>query len=168
MFLKLTTFLLLIGHISTSPFSRSKIAQPKSTSADYLLPTHLKPLRYLLDLEPNFTTDTFTGSVTIEFEVLQSSDNIILHAKELVIRQDTITVSSSADENPPTVFNATFSNDDKEFYTIFLNNNLTSEILYNVTIGSFQGILNSDNDGFYLAKYTDKHGNERLADLYNR
>lgn len=153
--------LLLVGWACASPLSLSRIALPKSSSSvDYLLPTHVVPQQYTIELEPNFASDTFNGSVTLEFTVAVAASNITLHTRELEIDNSTISVLFN-NELYASVINTTKSEDDKEFYVISLNTPLAIDQTYSLKIGSFTGILNSDKAGFYLAKYKDEQGVEQ-------
>lgn len=153
MILFLVSLLALQG-VFSSPLSRSISAPPKSSSEDYLLPTNIRPNHYTIELEPNFETDTFTGSVTIDFTVVTATRNIVFHKRELEIASDSISVSWS------TISGFSCVQDDKEFCTVTVSDEFVEGQQHSLTIGSFTGILNLDNAGFYLAKYEDEDGNE--------
>ena len=51
----------------------------------YRLPRHVIPTRYELRLEPDLTTATFMGQVTISLTVHQATQTIVLNAVDLVI-----------------------------------------------------------------------------------
>ena len=59
------------------------------------LPTHLEPISYRLSLIPFLVPDNFTiaGYVDIEISVTESADNITLHIFDMVIHEDTVTVT---------------------------------------------------------------------------
>lgn len=152
--------LLSICSTQASPLSLSRIAVTKTSAVDYKLPTHIVPQHYTIELEPNFNTDTFNGSVTIEFTVASESNNITLHTRELQIDNSSITVLYQGEEYA-SIVNTTKSEDDKEFYVMFLSRTLAAGGTYSLVIKSFTGILNLDKAGFYLAKYTDENGVER-------
>ncbi|GBG63487.1 hypothetical protein CBR_g38105, partial [Chara braunii] len=50
-----------------------------------LLPKSVKPLKYTLVLEPNLQTFRFKGVVTIDFDVVETTKAIKLHAESLEI-----------------------------------------------------------------------------------
>jgi puromycin-sensitive aminopeptidase len=52
----------------------------------YRLPRHVIPMRYDLRLEPDLTTATFVGRVTITMTVKQATKTILLNAVDLVIQ----------------------------------------------------------------------------------
>ena len=59
------------------------------------LPTHLEPISYRLSLIPFLVPDNFTiaGYVDIEISVTESADNITLHIFDMVIHEDSVTVT---------------------------------------------------------------------------
>ena len=56
----------------------------------YRLPRHVIPQRYELRLEPDLTTATFSGVVTIALTVTQATSVIILNAVDLTLSSATI------------------------------------------------------------------------------
>lgn len=136
----------------------------RETDASYFLPTNVKPLRYTITLEPKLEEEIIIGSVTLELQALENTNNITVEIRSITINDSTVTVKdSSGNEIPhgdPSWYNTT------EFYVINLNEQLKSGETYSLTIGSYLGKLHSDNGGFYLAKYTDENGNEKYVLCY--
>lgn len=130
----------------------------ESVYQDYRLPKHVTPLQYYLELEPNFPDKVFNGSVTIELKVLEQSDNITLHGKELTI--DNSSISLFSEQQQIGVEKTTQIEDDRHFYIIYFNTSLLIGATYNLSI-IFTGVLNSENEGFYLAKYKVSNETER-------
>lgn len=163
MLVKFLLSLLLAHYSSASPFSlpvTSRLSRA-SNSSEYLLPTHIVPEHYIIELEPDFENEVFNGSVTIEFKVTQNSTNVTLHARELDIQNNTISLKFG-DKVYAVIESAEYSEDDKNFLVLEFNKTLeVSDEIYILTIGQFTGILNLDNAGFYLAKYTDENGVEQ-------
>lgn len=137
------------------PLPESTIAQLRSTSEDYRLPTHVSPVHYNVALEPHFDNFTFDGYVQIEVEVTEEANNITLHANTLTINESDVSLVAFP-STAMSIANITFESD-KHFFIIFAN----------VTVGTYYinivytGILNADNNGFYRASYTDEDGNTR-------
>lgn len=156
----LIALLLFIQGGSSSPLSRATIAAPKTNSEDYLLPTDLRPDHYTIELEPDFENDVFSGSVSIEFTVISATRNFYFHRKELEIDSSSFILLSNSGLPTTTVGGYTCVTDDREFCVITFADELIQGASYTLTIGKFTGILNLDNAGFYLAKYTDEEGNE--------
>lgn len=129
----------------------------RADNQDFRLPGHIVPKQYFIKLEPDFTNDVFNGSVAMEFEVLEESSNITLHAYQLEIDSSKIALENSSIE-----FSNSYQSDgDDNFYVINFSSTLKTGTTYTLTIGSFSGILNDEKIGFYLAKYTDEYGTER-------
>lgn len=158
--LLLFTCFLWQGGGTSSPLSRSTIAAPSSSSADYLLPTNVQPEQYFIELEPDFEKDTFNGSVRIDFVVLDATREFYFHRKDLNISAGTIALLGENGAVASSVFGFSCVNDDKEICTIIFSDELVTGRRYTLIIGQFYGTLHLDNYGFYLAKYTDEQGNE--------
>ena len=62
------------------------------TAADTIvLPVNVKPTRYEIWLQPNFTDFSFAGEETIEVEVVEPTSQIQLNSVEINIRSATLT-----------------------------------------------------------------------------
>jgi aminopeptidase N len=69
------------------------MAEPKTTETQrVLLPAHVKPSRYFLHISPEIEASTFTGTVSIELEVVKASDknSITCHSLELELDKSQI------------------------------------------------------------------------------
>ena len=126
-----------------------------TTSNAVLLPTNVKPVKYDITLEPDFSAFTFMGSETIRIEVLSPTTSITLNSIEIAIQSCSVTPSGgeelaaqsiSFDEEAET---ATF-----EFGAELPAGEATLAI-------EFTGELNDKLRGFYRSTYTDIDGNER-------
>ncbi len=62
-----------------------------SNADAHRLPTGVIPSHYELDLTPDLEGSSFSGSVTISMEILDSTDSILLHALDLDIHTATLT-----------------------------------------------------------------------------
>lgn len=152
--------LLILKDGASSPLSRSIVASPKSSSEDYLLPTDIRPDHYTIELEPDFENDVFTGSVIIEFTVISATKYLYFHKRELEIDATTLVLESGNELPTTNIGGFSCVLDDREFCIVTFSDDLVVGSTYKLTIGKFTGILNLDNAGFYLAKYTDEQGNE--------
>ncbi|GJQ83174.1 hypothetical protein Trydic_g18201 [Trypoxylus dichotomus] len=163
MLLLLSVLLALVASIAEtqSPLARTEIAQSKSAAADYLLPGNLKPSLYEIELEPDFDTATFNGSIRITVSVSETTSVVVLHTNELTVEAASISLFDANGKVVNSVVGTSFSNDDREFYSIFFKEELLQGNTYLLVINSFTGVLNDKNSGFYLAKYTDEEGNQR-------
>lgn len=118
------------------------------------LPRSILPIKYDIKLLPfifegNFT---FNGNVSIVVKVLESTNNVTLHAMDLVISQTEILSLNDTGPNK-TVQIVEYSKDaEKQFHIVHLKHNLTMGHLYQIDM-RFVGKLNDDLHGFYRSSY---------------
>jgi len=55
------------------------------TTRSYRLPTHIRPLSYHIDLSCDPSRAEFSGTVSIELELMAPTDTIVLHARDLEV-----------------------------------------------------------------------------------
>ena len=116
------------------------------------LPRRIVPAHYELSLTPDLAEATFTGSQSIDIEILEATSEITLNAAELDITQVSVT--------GPTESSARVSYDDELDRATF---SFESELVpgnYQLHT-SFIGSLNDQLRGFYLSRFTDEDGNEQ-------
>ncbi|KAK4880995.1 hypothetical protein RN001_004314 [Aquatica leii] len=127
-----------------------------SKTNTFQLPPNALPLQYNLTIEPNFENvdqATFNGSVVIKIKILNDSNNITIHSKNLTINEDSVKIILS---NKTTIdVTHTLVDIRRDFYIICLNKNLTKNEIVHLYINEFNGNLKFDNVGFYLARYQD-------------
>lgn len=100
----------------------------------------------------------FNGSVVIQIKALENTKNITLHSADLEI-DDWIYI---ANENNQEIKISSIAFDiQRQFLIIFLEQELVRNEIYKLVINQFFGMLQKDNEGFYLAKYIDEYGIER-------
>ena len=61
------------------------------TSNAILLPTNIQPASYAIHLTPDFEAFTFAGEETVEIEVLESTNSIVMNAAELQVSEASFT-----------------------------------------------------------------------------
>lgn len=125
----------------------------------YRLPDIYRPQHYDLRILTHLNgTDqlNFEGQVMINFQVLDQTRNITLHAKNLTIDQTQITLTSKRGSN--CIVKAEF-NDDKEFYILHLSEDLQQTEQYNLTI-PFKSPLNRNETGYYRSSFNDSLTNQ--------
>ena len=66
--------------------------------SDHRLPRHVLPSHYTLELAPDLSDHTFTGTVAIDVDVVEATDRIVLNAADLVVLDASILVG---DDRPP-------------------------------------------------------------------
>jgi len=120
-----------------------------------LLPTNVRPVRYAISLEPNFTTFKADGTEVVYLQVKESTSQIVLHSREIKIH--TVSVSQNGQEAQA----KNISYDEKEQRATF-------DFANALQIGDaelkihFEAVLNDEMAGFYRSKYTS-NGEDRYA-----
>lgn len=158
MWLQIFSFVVFLSTIQSCP----PIVEDSLTRADnsyYRLPNNIQPLKYNITLQPLLDEEEIYGSVVIEFSALENTKNITLEIRRIEIDNSSITVKDSEDNSLDIEGYEYYS--DREFYVIKLANELVTGNSYTLYIASYEGILHTDNGGFYLAKYIDEYGNEK-------
>ncbi len=119
-------------------------------SESFRLPTGVLPRRYDLTISPDLDASTFDGRVVISVDVLEPTDEIVLHSKELNILAAAIDGASAAVDFRPDVDQLVLS----AGRTLGPGAAIV-EIVYSAQIS--HGLL-----GFYRSTFTDADGNERV------
>lgn len=133
-------------------------------TVDYRLPQNLIPKSYEIYLTPKLHPDfVFDGKVIIEAHVAHETDKIVLHADQLNIAQDNVTVVSYTDNSISyDILNLKSINYNKKyhFFTILLNDTIKKDfnVIVNIT---YSGILNTEMKGFYRSWYKTEEGEKR-------
>lgn len=117
----------------------------------YRLPRHVIPTRYEIRLEPDLTTSTFTGQVTISLTVYQTTRTIILNAVDLVI--DTAEVERQGGGR----IKASIDIDTSLQRATLAFQELIPQGTGHLHL-SFNGKLNDQLRGFYRSTYKDTSG----------
>ena len=126
-----------------------------TTSNAVLVPTNVKPSKYRITLEPDFTTFAFTGSETIQVEILSPTRSITLNSIEIAIQTCTVTLPDGA----VLAARSTLLNEEDETARFQFGAELpVGEATLTI---EFTGELNDKLRGFYRSSYTDIDGNER-------
>ncbi|NCG24914.1 MAG: M1 family peptidase [Actinobacteria bacterium] len=120
---------------------------------DPRLPRHVVPSHYGIHLAPRIEDAAFTGSVTINVEITESTSEIVLNAAELTI--DSIVIRSGDETIAPTWR----LDDDTERMHLDLGSPVAAGAA--IIAITFAGILNDQLRGFYLSTFTDEDGIER-------
>lgn len=156
----LSTLLFIFLPLSTFPCPPPFQApiQTRETPQEYFLPQNVKPIRYRIFLEPNLEEETISGSVEIELQALENTNNVTIHLRSVEI--DNSSVAVSAQSGKEVKHGDPLWKEDVEHYAINLEEELVQGENYTLKIGRYNGKLHSDNGGFYLAKYFDEDGNE--------
>ncbi|XP_044726491.1 glutamyl aminopeptidase-like [Chrysoperla carnea] len=145
---------------------------------NYMLPNTLRPDHYDILLKPNLVTGNFSGRINIKFNVIHSTNEIVLHSKGLNIHRNSIRINvlnkggvlstvSSLHQNETTdkkdsikIMNIIETLDDREFLNIELNQEMLEGEQYEV-IMDYDGIMKNKINGFYWSEYVSEKGEKR-------
>lgn len=117
------------------------------------LPPSISPLEYDIYLHPNLTQRKFSGDVTIKCQVLEKTDFVVLHSRDLVVTQ--VSVKTLPDNDEKKITNQLEYTKNEQIY-LKLESSVSSgdKILIKM---HFEGKLIKKLSGFYLGTYTDSH-----------
>ncbi|XP_049868546.1 glutamyl aminopeptidase-like isoform X2 [Pectinophora gossypiella] len=128
-------------------------------SINYRLPRNVVPKNYKLMLQPDFHNKTFKGTVIITIDVIQTTNQIVLHSENLEIHS--IFLSTPANKNIPAIYD--FSGDDRNF--LYVDSQQMIEKRHPCTLRiQFKGRLDKNIVGFY--KSTLKNGRTMVASKF--
>ena len=116
---------------------------------DVRLPTSLIPEKYNVYLTPFIIKDNYTieGHVDITIKVMDATNKVTLHIKDIKIYENTVRV-----ENKKVIGHGYDA--PREFYIIYLADDLIAGSTYKISI-DFLANLNDDLSGFYRSSYYD-------------
>ncbi len=121
--------------------------------SDYRFDRSVLPSHYQIVLEPDIPGARFVGNEVVHFDLIETTDRIVLNAIELEIDSARVLGAGVG-------IQAVVSYDEElERVTLALGRTIAPGS-YQLVV-SFRGILNDELRGFYLSKYTDADGNER-------
>ena len=126
---------------------------PESTP--YKLSRAVLPLNYDLVLQPDLEKFTFSGHETLELEVVEATNEIVLNAIDLDIEFQRLTTSDNVVAAPPTV---TVDEELERISFLFEEELSPGKVVMDL---AFEGTLNDQLRGFYRSQYVDDDGNER-------
>ncbi|XP_037803061.1 LOW QUALITY PROTEIN: aminopeptidase N-like [Penaeus monodon] len=161
----------LVGHFATPQTACEELQQTSTTTdtptttqtpptlENYLLPTSLEPVHYVVKLQP-YVNGNFSimGHVEIEMVAREATSNITLHMADITVHEDTIMLKNKADlsaiQTTAHEYDAS-----REFFVV----HLAEELLVNeelVLSMDFEGVLNNELRGFYRSTYTNANGDQ--------
>lgn len=121
----------------------------------YRLPNNTKPENYDITLVTNIHKNDFkfSGTVIINLRALETSYNIVLHARQLIIKSVKLMTQTGTNVRlNPFIFDAI-----TEFLTIPTQSQLQKDNNYILTI-EYSGELRTDQHGFYRSSYVNSRG----------
>lgn len=120
------------------------------------LPQSVIPLEYDIFLHPNLTEYRFSGKVEIKCVVQETTDFVVLHSKDLVISQTTLTTIPSNEKNEVRM---QMKNDADQLF-LKMEDAIPKDAEIQITI-VFDGILDMNGYGFYLSKFFSTNHSSR-------
>ncbi|XP_013387099.1 glutamyl aminopeptidase isoform X2 [Lingula anatina] len=123
------------------------------------LSTDVRPDSYVLYMHPNLTTFTFSGWVNITVSVTSNTNNIVLHAQNLNISQEKITLTTKDGKKRLGVIKTDSDPDEKEYFIQF-SEALNAKQQY-VLHMEFSGLLRDTMYGLYNSSYKNDKGETR-------
>ena len=127
---------------------------PDASTNPHRLPSFVVPSHYRISLEPNLDEATFSGSVEIEVEIGQATDNIQINSADLAITSAIVLDAVGG----KTVASGVEIDEKMERATLSFDSELSSGP-YTI-VAEFTGILNDKLHGFYRSVFTDNDGVE--------
>ncbi len=122
----------------------------------YRLPRSARPRRYELELAPDLDAARFDGQVTIDVELVESADRLVLHAADLGISSATL----ATPEGDEMALDVSFVVADQ---MLVLSAPRALEVgRYRLSI-TFEGTINDQLRGFYRSTFRDDEGVEHTV-----
>ena len=124
-------------------------------STALILPRSVKPVKYRLTLEPDFSDFTFRGQETVDIEVVEPTTAITVNCIEISIQSCRLTASDGSTMSPAEIG----FDESRETVTFRFDSTIpTGSAQLDIR---FTGELNDKLRGFYRSHYTDTEGRER-------
>ena len=133
------------------------------------MPESLKPSLYDLTIKVYLGTNetfqekafTYEGNMIINFVCLKATNKIIFHMSELNINQSALKLESESGGGSTNlrILNTQYE-EEREFYTVNLNDNCIANNAYRLSI-EYTGDIRLDLTAFYLSSYINQQG-ERI------
>lgn len=131
--------------------------EDNNSEDNYRLPNNTVPIAYNVELwtQVHNGTRNFSGSVTIDLQVLEASNTITLHARQTE-NFEAILQSKDSATSAPISLNVNYENT-REFLTFKpVDDTISFAKDSNWTLSiNYTGLLRNDMGGFYISTYTD-------------
>lgn len=125
----------------------------KNATPGYRLPRNVELEMVQVHIEPFFENNTFQGFDLTNGRLIEETDKIILHSKDLFIATWSLMISKE-NVSESTVLSYDL---EKDFLIFTMNQSYPAGVEFALQIG-FIGELKDDKTGFYRAKYIDENG----------
>lgn len=137
--------------MNQDPMSQEPIITDPVPQAGPRLPRNVVPSRYQLELEPDLDAATFCGSVVIDVEVVEATDEIVCNAAELEITSAAVQLADGARITPE----CRLDHDSERLHLALTTDVAAGPAQIELT---FSGILNDRLRGFYRSSFRDDDG----------
>ncbi|ODQ79732.1 hypothetical protein BABINDRAFT_49119 [Babjeviella inositovora NRRL Y-12698] len=118
-----------------------------------VLPTNVKPTKYDVTMEPNFSTFKFDGSIKIDLDVKEDTHTVTVNSLEIEIHSAKIAGQDAA---------STTFDEDKQSATFTFAEELKAGTTAQLEL-TFTGVLNDKMAGFYRSTYQENGETKYLA-----
>ena len=132
---------------------------------DYRLSGDLYPILYELTIQPYFKTDKmpefYNAVISIDFRCLRATNKLVMHMRNLVLKNSTLKITSSTDEQFSSKLNFPWTYDPvTDFFTAEFSQQFKVDYSYTFSV-EFKGFINNDETGFYRSSYVDSNENKK-------
>ncbi|KAI9471610.1 hypothetical protein LPJ78_001603 [Coemansia sp. RSA 989] len=122
-----------------------------------LLPANVTPTHYEILLAPDLEALTYSGKVSINVRIHESTKEVVLHSNELELSKATLAVGDAA---PQPASRIDLRKEDETAHLHFAQQlEAGSEA---TLVIEFRGVLNDLMVGFYRSRYTDAQGTDKF------
>ena len=122
------------------------------------IPMNLQQETYHLTITPNLTSETFDGILFYTFTCLQSTNEIILHLKDLFINTSTIQILNSSSVNKPLSNFQSWSYDSySELIKLKFSSAFIPTYQYQLYL-RYSANISRELHGLYISRYLDMNG----------
>lgn len=152
MWLPFTFYLLTAASAKILPVTQ------KSDDDPYRLPNTVLPESYTVTItvEENFAVEgVFTGSVSIDLNVIEDVEEIILHARFLELDEEKVQLTCG---NTTNLFDSLGNETDYHKISVKARNVLPKGTSCTLKFEDFKGQLQDDMNGFYRSWYENENG----------
>uniref|UniRef100_A0A182PNX7 Aminopeptidase N n=1 Tax=Anopheles epiroticus TaxID=199890 RepID=A0A182PNX7_9DIPT len=139
------------------------IVPAQAVDERYRLPKTSIPIHYTLYLRTDIHRNerTFSGSVGIQLQVLETTDKLVLHNRGLVISSARVSsLPNGVTGAPSPIGDAQYSTDTTFEHITFTSPTILQPGTYLLEV-SFEGRLATNDDGFYVSSYVADNGERR-------
>jgi puromycin-sensitive aminopeptidase len=127
-----------------------------AVTESFRLPVNVIPRRYQLELRPDLERSRFEGTVTVSFDLLAGTTELVLNAADLDLSEAKVDTPDGASRA-----NVISLNRSEQQATISLAEEIGPGVGYALHM-RFAGALNHHLHGLYRSTYTDDEGVERV------